>query len=197
MFTDALDVLSRTNSRWSRADCLIYTGICEQRRGRAGGLRMLDEALDEARRLGARYLEANALVARAAVHLRTGALSAAISDAAAGTQVARDATLVGYEIQGLARHALALSRLGGHTTEAAALAHRALGLLDAQKYLEGSVEEVIVACAAVLAAAGAPRDAAALRQRGGALAQKKLAALPDPTWRAAYAAVPEIADLLA
>ena len=196
MFTDALDVLSRTNSRWSRADCLIYTGICEQRRRRSGGLRLLDEALDEARRLGARYLEANALIARAAVHLRTGALSAAISDAAAGAQVARDATLVGYEIQGLARHALALSRLGGHTAEATALAHRALGLLDAQKYLEGSVEEVIVACAAVLAAAGAPQDAAALRQRGRALAQSKLAALPDPTWRAAYAAVPEIADLL-
>ena len=196
MFADALDVLARTNSRWSRADCLIYTGICEQRRGRTGGLRLLDEALDEARRLGARYLEANALVARAAVHLRTGALSAAIADADAGTAVAHDATLVGYEIQGLARHALALSRLGQRDGEASALVHRALALLDAQKHLEGSEEEVVVACAAVLRAAGATDRADALIVRGRASARRKLAALPDPTWRIAYAAVPEIAELL-
>ncbi|HEX3764411.1 MAG TPA: AAA family ATPase, partial [Kofleriaceae bacterium] len=196
MFSGALDVLSRTNSRWSRADCLIYTGICEQRRGGTGGLRLLDEALDEARRLGARYLEANALIGRAAYHLRAGALGAAITDAADGTAVARDATLVGYEIQGLARHALALSRLGGRHAEAAALADRALGLLDVQKHLEGSVEEVVVACATVLHAAGAPDVALALRERGRASARGKLAALPDPAWRAAYAAVPEIAALL-
>jgi tetratricopeptide (TPR) repeat protein len=196
MFGDALDVLSRTNSRWSRADCLIYAGICEQRRGRTGGLRLLDEALDEARRLGARYLEANALIARAAVHLRSGALSAAISDAAAGTAVARDATLVGYEIQGLARHALALSRLGNRAAESVALADRALALLDAQRYLEGSVEEVIAACAAVLRAGGARDRGDALHERGRVTAHRKLAALPDPAWRAAYAAVPEIAELL-
>jgi tetratricopeptide (TPR) repeat protein len=194
--SDALDVLSRTNSRWSRADCLIYTGICEQRRGGTGGLRLLDEALDEARRLGARYLEANALIGRAAYHLRAGALGAAIADAADGTAVARDATLVGYEIQGLARHALALSRLGHHHAEATALVDRALGLLDAQKHLEGSVEEVVAACAAVLHAAGARDRAHALRERGRASARHKLAALPDPAWRAAYAAVPEIAELL-
>jgi serine/threonine protein kinase/tetratricopeptide (TPR) repeat protein len=197
MFSDALDILSRTNSRWSRADCLIYTGICEQRRGHAGGLRMLDEALAEARRLGARYLEANALVARAAAHLRAGSLSAAIADAASGATVARQATLVGYEIQGLARHALALSRLGNRTAEAGALVHRALALLDAQKYLEGSEEEVLAACATVLRAAGNTDRASALRERGRASARRKLAALPDPAWRAAYAAIPEIAKLLA
>ncbi|HEX2691724.1 MAG TPA: protein kinase [Kofleriaceae bacterium] len=197
MFTDALDILSRTNARWSRADCLIYTGICEQRRGRTGGLRMLDEALAEARRLGARYLEANALVARSAAHLRAGALSAAIADASSGAAVARQATLVGYEIQGLARHALALSRLGSRTAEAGALVHRALALLDAQKYLEGSEEEVLVACASVLRAAGGTDRAKALRERGRASARRKMAALPDPAWRAAYAAIPEIAELLA
>ncbi len=197
MFTDALDLLSRTNSRWSRADCLIYAGICEQRRRRTGGLPMLDEALLEARRLGARYLEANALVARAGAHLRAGALSAAIADASSGAAVAREATLVGYEIQGLARHALALSRLGNHTAEAGALVHRALALLDAQKYLEGSVEEVLVACATVLRAAGGGDRADALRKRGRASAHRKLAALPDPEWRAAYSAIPEIAELLA
>jgi tetratricopeptide (TPR) repeat protein len=196
MFADALDLLSRTNSRWSRADCLIYAGTCEQRRGRAGGLAMLDEALAEARRLGARYLEANALVARAAVHLRAGALAAAIADAAAGAAVAREATLVGYEIQGLARHALALSRLGNRIAEAGALVHRALDLLDAQQYLEGSEEEVLVACATVLSAAGGGDRSNTLLERGRASARRKLAALPDPAWRAAYAAIPEIAELL-
>jgi len=197
MLTDALDLLARTNSRWSHADCLIYAGICEQRRGRTGGLRMLDEALAEARRLGARYLEANALVTRAGANLRAGALSAAIADASSGAAVARQATLVGYEIQGLARHALALSRLGNRTAEAGVLVHRALTLLDAQKHLEGSVEEVLVACATVLRAAGARERADALRERGRASARRKLAALPDPAWRAAYAALPEIAELLA
>ena len=100
------------------------------------------------------------------------------------------------EIQGLARHALALSRLGHHHAEATALVDRALGRLDAQKYLEGSVEEVVAACAAVLHAAGARDRAHALRERGRASARHKLAALPDPAWRAAYAAVPEIAELL-
>jgi tetratricopeptide (TPR) repeat protein len=197
MFADALDLLSRTNSRWSRTDCLIYTAICEQRRGRSGALRMLDEALAEARRIGARYLEANALVTRAGAHLRTGALSAAIADAAAGAAVASEATLVGYEIQGLARHALALCRLGNRTAEAGALVHRALALLDAQKFLEGSEEEVIAACATVLTASGDLARAHALRERGRSSARRKLAALHDPTWRAAYAAIPEIAELLA
>jgi len=195
-FATALEALSRTHARWSRADCLIYAGICEQRRGRAGGLRLIDEALGEARRLGARYLEACARVARAAVQLRGGALSAAITDAEAGAAVAREATLVGYEIQGLARHALALSRLGQRPADATALVHRALTLLDAQKYLESSEEEVLIACATVLRAAGAHDRAEALRARGRASALRKLAALPDPTWRAAYVAIPEIAALL-
>ena len=196
MFADALDLLTRTNSRWSRADCLIYSGICELRRKRSGGIRMLDEALDEARRLGARYLEANALVARAGAHLRTGALSAAIADASAGAAVARGATLVGYEIQGLTRHALALSRRGQNHVEATLLVHRALGLLDVQKYLEGSEEEVLVACASVLRSAGAYEQASAVRERGRASALRKLDALLDPQWRAAYAAIPEIVELL-
>jgi serine/threonine protein kinase/tetratricopeptide (TPR) repeat protein len=197
MFPDALDLLSRTSSPWSRANCLIHAGICEQRRGRTGGIRMLDEALDEAQRLGARYLEAHALVARATAHLRAGALSAAITDASNGAAVARQATLVGYEIQGLSRHALALSRLGNRTAEAAVLVHRALTLLDAQKHLEGSVEEVLVTCATVLRAAGGGDRATVLRERGRASARRKLAALPDPEWRAAYARIPELAELLA
>jgi hypothetical protein len=48
----------------------------------------------------------------------------------------------------------------------------------------------------VLRAAGARDRAAALRDRGRASARRKLAALHAPTWRTAYAAIPEVAELL-
>ena len=117
-------------------------------------------------------------------------------DAAAGVAVAQSATLVGFEIQGLARHALALSRLGNRNADAGALAHRALALLDRQRYLEGSEEEVLVACAEVLRAGGAEDRARTIIERARAFARRKLDSLIEPTWRQAYAAIPEIRDLL-
>jgi tetratricopeptide (TPR) repeat protein len=197
-FGDALDLLSRTASRWSRADCLIYAGACADKRGRPGGIAMLDEALVEARRLGARYLEANALISRAGAQLRCGELAAAAADAAEGTAVAAATQLVGYEIQGLARHAVALIRdpRGNQVAAAGALVHRALGLLDQQKYLEGSEEEVYANCALVLRAAGADDRADAVRARGRAEVERKLAGLAEPAWRAAYAAIAENRELL-
>jgi serine/threonine protein kinase/tetratricopeptide (TPR) repeat protein len=194
---EALEILSHTSSRWSRADCLIYAGACAAARGRFDGITQLDDALEEARRLGARYLEANALVTRAGAHLRSGLLGQAAADASEGTLVARSATLIGFEIQGLARHALALSRIGGRHTDATALAHRALALLDQQRYLEGSEEEVLVACAEVLRAGGAADRARVIVERARASARHKLDGLVDPRWRVAYLAIPEIRELLA
>jgi len=195
-FAEALDILAHTASRWSRADCMIYAGVCELRRRRPSALLMIDEALGEARRIGARYLEANALIARAGALLAFNDLENAIEDAAAGTAVAHAATLVGYEIQGLARHALALSRVGGRDDEASDLVRQALELLESQVYIEGSEEEVLAACVEVLATAGDPERAAAVRERARASARRKLDALVDPEWRAAYAAIPEIVALL-
>jgi tetratricopeptide (TPR) repeat protein len=192
-FGEALELLSRTASRWSRADCLIYAGACDVKRGRSGGVAMLDEALAEARRLSARYLEANALISRAGARLRRGEYDAATEDAAAGTRVAHDATLVGYEIQGLARHAAALARTAntGRLAEAGALVHRALALLEHQRFLEGSEEEVYANCVAVLQAAGADDRAALVKARGKAEVERKLSGLTDPAWRDSYAAVTE------
>lgn len=195
-FTEALAILSRTQSRWSRTDCLIYAGVCDLRRGGSNGMLMLDEALGEARRLGARYLEANALVARAGAKLRRGAYAAAIEDAAEGAAVAQQATLVGYTIQGTARHALALARLGGRLAEAVPLANRALAMLDQQKVLEGSEEEVYVACYEVLAQNGEHERAAVVRERGRLSAKRKHDALIEAAWRQAFAAIPEIRLLL-
>jgi tetratricopeptide (TPR) repeat protein len=197
-FAEALDLLARTASRWSRADCLIYAGLCEVKRGHAEGIAMLDEALAEARRLGARYLEANALVTRAGAHLRGRNFAAAIADASEGAEAARGATLVGYEIQGLARRAVALvrGRSASRLPEASQCMERALALLEQQRYLEGSEEEVYANCAEVLQALGAQDRAAAVRAAGRAEVERKLAALTDPTWRAAYTAIRENKALL-
>jgi tetratricopeptide (TPR) repeat protein len=196
-FGEALELLSRTNSRWSRADCLIYAGACDVRRGRAGGIAMLDEALSEARRLGARYLEANALISRAGAQLRRGEFTAAVEDAADGALVARNATLVGYEIQGLARNAAALIQVpAGNKAEAVALVQRALALFDHQRYLEGSEEEVFANCVNVLKASGFEERAAILKTRGKAEVERKLAGLTDLAWRAAYANILECKALL-
>lgn len=194
-FTEALDILSHTASRWSRADCMIYAGVCDVKRRRPTAKLMIDEALGEARRLGARYLEANALIARAGAHLARNELPQAIADAAEGTAVAHAATLVGYEIQGLARHALALSRSGRHA-EANALVQRSLQLLEYQQYIEGSEEEVLVACMEVLLAGGQHERAALVRDRARLGAKRKAEQLAEPLWRTAYAAIPEIAALL-
>ncbi len=194
-FTEALDILSHTSSRWSRADCMIYAGVCDVKRRRPTAKLMIDEALGEARRIGARYLEANALIARAGAHLARNELPEAIADAAEGTAVAHAATLVGYEIQGLARHALALSRSGRHA-EANALVQRSLQLLEHQHYIEGSEEEVLVACMEVLAAAGQHERAALVRDRARMGAKRKVELLAEPLWRTAYTAIPEIAALL-
>jgi tetratricopeptide (TPR) repeat protein len=193
-FAEALDLLSRTASRWGRADSLIYAGLCEVHRGRpAEGLLMLDEALAESRRLGARYLEANALISRAGAHIRIGNFPSAIADAAGGTAVAQTATLVGYEIQGLARQAFAtlLTRDATRLGEAGNLAHRALVLIEQQHYLEGSEEEVYANCYSVLISAGAVDRANAVKAQGRYEVERKLAGLSDPAWRMAYSAIRE------
>jgi hypothetical protein len=176
---------------------LIYAGVCDVRRGK-DGLATLDDAIAEATAIGARYLEANALISRAGVQLHLGALSEAAADATRGVAVARAATLVGYEIQGLARQAVAMTRARGKAAlgEAGDLVHRALVLFDQQRHLEGSEEEAYVNCLEVLDLAGAKDRAKVVRARGRAEVERKLAALTDPEWRAAYAARTECKALL-
>jgi serine/threonine protein kinase/predicted ATPase len=194
-FSSALDILGATASRWSRTDCLIAAGSCDVRRGLRDGLLKLDEAVAEARQLGARYLEANGLVARAGARLRLGEANAAMEDAEAGAVLARRATLVGCEIQGLAGQAAALYQLG-ELGRAAPLATRALSLLDVQGHLEGSEEEVLQACGVVLCAAGDSGLGTQALSRARAAVSRKLSALTDPSWRAAYAAILEHRQLL-
>jgi tetratricopeptide (TPR) repeat protein/tRNA A-37 threonylcarbamoyl transferase component Bud32 len=194
-FDSALDILGRTSSRWARTDCLIWAGACDVRRGLAVGIAKLDEAIAEARQLGARTLEASGLVARAEARLVLGEATAAASDAEAGTLLARRATLVGCEIQGLARQAVALHQLGS-LEQATPLARRALAMLEAQGTLEGAEEEVLQACGKVLLAAGELEEGERALARARAVTSRKLASLTEPSWRAAYAAVVEQRQLL-
>lgn len=200
---NALDLLARTGSDVQRAEWLIHAGTCAIARGAGDGdhvgLAMLDEALAEARRLAARHLEASALVARAGVQLWRGDVGAAIRDAAEGTAVAAATRLVGDEIQALARHALALVRDPGQARldAACALADRALALLDHEQSLDGSEEDIYATCFEVRRALGLYDQAAAVKTRGRGEIERKLAALADPVWRAAYLARPASRLLLA
>jgi hypothetical protein len=85
---------------------------------------------------------------------------------------------------------------GGRLAEAGAMVHRALALLDEQRFLEGSEEEVFAACVEVLRAGRADDRAAQVKARGAAEVARKLAGLEDPAWRAAYVSLPECKALL-
>ncbi|HUH03963.1 MAG TPA: protein kinase [Kofleriaceae bacterium] len=193
----ALEIHERTGSRWSRADCLVYAGTTATILGDfAGGLARIEEALSIARDIGAKYIEANALVA-----LAGGLLARASSDDSAADDVdraleaatraamtAREASLLGPEIQGLSRQAQAIWR-AGYVDAALALSTRAVRLLHRQRYVEGSEEEIYFTHHQLLAAVDSPEAGLALdRARQGF--ERKLRGLEDPAWRRSFAAIP-------
>jgi hypothetical protein len=85
---------------------------------------------------------------------------------------------------------------GNQLAQAGGLVHRALALLDHQRFLEGSEEEVYANLLEVLTRAGAGDRAAAVKARGGSEVARKLVGLTDPEWRSAYAQLPECKALL-
>jgi tetratricopeptide (TPR) repeat protein len=187
-FERALALHDQTQSRWSRADCLVYAGSCETFLGRTErGFAYLDESLALARDIGARYVEANAGIALAGAYLRRDQASdvqRAADAAARAAQTARDSTLVGAEIQALSRHAEALRRLG-ETEKALGQSTRAIELLEQQKTIEGSEEEVLFCHYRLLASRGAAGAAQLLaRARGGI--RRKLALLTRADWRETF-----------
>jgi tetratricopeptide (TPR) repeat protein len=194
-FADALAILDQTGSKWGRADCLVYAGQCDLRRGDDAGRARIDEGLALARTLGARYVEANALLARAGADLIVEDVDAAAADAEEAARVAAAAALPAIEIQALARRAEAVRRLG-RPGEAHSLSVRAVALLDRQRYLEGSEEEVLAIHARILAAIGHGGDAAAIWERGRQGVLRKLHGLTDEAWREAFTRIPLHRELL-
>ncbi|HTJ47044.1 MAG TPA: hypothetical protein VL463_33310, partial [Kofleriaceae bacterium] len=108
---------------------------------------------------------------------------------------AATAQLIAIEIPALARRAEALRRLG-RPGEAHSLSARAVALLDRQRSLETSEEEVLAIHARVLAAIGHTADAATTWERAKQGILRKLGGLDDASWRAAFAAIPLHASLL-
>jgi tetratricopeptide (TPR) repeat protein/tRNA A-37 threonylcarbamoyl transferase component Bud32 len=194
-FAGALAILDRGDSKWSRADCLVYAGQCDVRRGHDRGLEAIDLGLAIARAIGARTVEANALLARAGARLLVEDVDGAAKDADDAARAAAAAQLVAIEIPALARRAEALRRLG-RPGEAHSLSVRAVALLDRQRYLEGSEEEVLAVHARVQAAIGHGADAALTWERARQGVLRKLGGLDDAASRAAFAAIPLNAALL-
>ena len=105
---------------------------------------------------------------------------------------ARQAALAGFEAIALARQAAATAALGQLQPEptrpgeraslasAAELAERAVALVGHLRYLDGSVEEVLLACAEVFVRCGARDQAAHVRERGRQGVLRKLRGIVDP-----------------
>ncbi len=189
-FDLALAIHADTGSRWSRADCLVYAGSNEALLGDCErGLALIEEALTTAREIGAKYVEANALVAEAGALLLRGDesqrdIDRALEAATRAAVVAREASLRGPEIQGLSRQAMAIWR-AGYLDAALALSTRALRLLDTQHYVEGPEEELLFTHYQLLHAAGSPdADATLARAREGVA--RKLSLLKNPDWRRSF-----------
>jgi predicted ATPase/tRNA A-37 threonylcarbamoyl transferase component Bud32 len=213
-FDQALRLHQLTDSRWSRADTLVYAGQVEAFLGAHDRAQAhLDEALSLARALGDPYLEANALVALAGALLvrdqhrarqtrsapstrdlardlardpaRGGDLHRAARAAEDAVARARQATLIGAEIQALSRQAEATARLG-QLPEALSLSQQAMDLLAQQKHIEGAEEEVYFVHFQLLTVEERTEDAAAVLDQARASMQRKLDALRDPRWREAF-----------
>jgi serine/threonine protein kinase/tetratricopeptide (TPR) repeat protein len=195
LFKDALAVLGATGSKWGKADCLVYAGTCAIRRGLDDGRVLIDEGLALAESLGAKPVVANALLARAAADLAREDLDAALRDADQAARLAQAHAQIAIEIPAEARRAEALRRLG-RPGEAHSLSVRAVALLDRQRYLEGSEEEVLVVHARVLAAIGYAGQAAEVWERARQGVLRKLAMLDLPSWRERFVAIPLHRELL-
>ena len=198
-FTGALGILERTNSRWSRADCLSYAGSAEFALGDPGrGIGMLEEAESLAREIGAKYVRINALIAIAGAALERGqAGDSSWAGHSAGTAVelAREAKLIGAEILALSRLARALLQ-DGQVENARQWTDAAVALLDKQQYIEGPEQEIYYTRYLVARAAGDAR-AHTLLERARAEVERKLALIGDPDWREAFTtAVPINARIL-
>jgi hypothetical protein len=191
----ALDLLERTGAHASYADALVHAGLCDLRRGYPSGIEMIDEGARVAAAIGARPVAIHAQVARAYALIARREARAAADQAEAATVAAREVGLVAHELVAVARHARALADVGAGKL-AADTARRALVLLEIHRYPAASIEEVLLACAAALAAGGDRERAETLRERARQGVLRKLRELTDPAWRASYERIEENRVLL-
>jgi hypothetical protein len=108
--------------------------------------------------------------------------------------IADQATLVGVHVLALSRQAQALVRVG-ELDEARTRSARAVALLERQRHIEGSEEEVLYAHHKLAAAAGAA-EAADWLERARHSLLRKLVLIANAEWRASYTAIPLHAEIL-
>ena len=205
MFTDArrhleqaLAIHKQTGSQWSEADTLVYLGLLEASTGRyQRALGFLERAKRIASRIGARSITVNArnaiawaLCERGTVAGRAGVLPGAndavraTDEATEAAETARQARLIVGEIPGLSRSARATAMLG-NMDAARALSRRAVELLEEQRIIESSEEEIYYTHYRILRTFDDPRahDYLELAYRGYVA---KLQRLQRPEHRAAF-----------
>lgn len=192
-FTRALSILERTQSRWSRADCLVYAGAALCAMGDERGFELLDEAESLAREIGAKYVHANALAALARAALDRagrGDIALAQRTTEAAVEVAREAKLISPLILALSRRAEAYL-LAKKLDSAHELSERAVMLLERQRHIEGPEQEVLYTGYRIAHARGDHRAAAVL-DRAYAEVMRKLESMGADEWRAAFSQVVRI-----
>ena len=187
-FEESLAVHVQTGSRWSEADTLVYAGVCDVTAGDPdrGGAR-LERAITMATEIGAKYILANgkaglawALCERAGPGDHTRA--ARLGDEAAA--LSRQSGIITCEIPGLSRAARAYNALGdlGSALDRSA---RAVELLERQRFIEGSEEEIHYTRYRVMRASGDPQ-AFGMVARAEAGLSEKAARIMNPEWRRSF-----------
>jgi tetratricopeptide (TPR) repeat protein len=187
-FTEALACHDATESRWSRADTLIYAATNDSLRGDfERAIQRAHEALQEAQEIDSPYIEANAGVALAGIYLlrdEPGDAARARAVAANAAEVARAATLSGAQAMALSRQAEALRRLGG-AHSALPISLSAMKILDRQRHLEGSEEEILFHHYCLLAETDA-EDADVALERVVRSFERKLQGIESREWRRSF-----------
>jgi tetratricopeptide (TPR) repeat protein len=181
----ALALHEQTGARLSRAETLVAAGRLATLSGDpAAGTVSLEEAVAVAAETGARPPLARAKLELALALCRRRDPVLAGRHAAEATSLARAARLVGCEILGLSRQALALLE-SADARAALTSSTQALRLLDRTGATEGPEEELWFTHHRVLRALGDPSAASAV-DHAHAVYRNKLARLRSSEWRQAF-----------
>jgi adenylate cyclase len=187
---DAVQIHRETESQWGEAETLVYAGTLEGAEKRyAIALRSIEGARAIAERISAKYIAVSARNAIAWVLCeRNGAGDAtrARTEATEAAELARGAGLIVGEIPALSRSARA-SALLGDLDAARALSRRAVELLDQQRIIESSEEEILYTHFRIISSTGDPSARYFLEQAHNGL-MSKMARLESEEWRDAFAA---------
>ncbi|MCA9667411.1 MAG: AAA family ATPase, partial [Myxococcales bacterium] len=184
---EALAIHRETGSAWSEADTLVYAGLLDAATGDTErALAQLEEAKAIAEEMGAKYIAVNARNAIALVladRNDPGDAAKAVDEATEAFESAGQAQLIVGEIPGLSRAARATALLGD-LDAARALSRRAVELLDEQKAIESSEEEIYYTHYRILEARG--DDGREYLERAHSGFVGKMALIDDSDARAAY-----------